>query len=246
MSFEISPKTIVITAYPGNHGTINMQQTEYSILGGGDSSADFDSDGGGGIPRKRRRLTHLSPDEKLLRRKLKNRVAAQTARDRKKALMTELEEKVAQLEEENKLLRKQNQSLKITSTSLADENAALKSRLDNPVHVAIKTEPESNRSAAPAVPLQKEQVQTLSRWMTQYCALVMMISVVISSTYMKTLQASEGGSSRKRKQSRPSRRILRRILEEKAVDRKETGESTKFHQVQWWGSHQQSWSPSMN
>ena len=78
-------------------------------------------------------------------RKLKNRVAAQTARDRKKALMTELEEKVAQLEEENKLLRKQNQSLKITSTSLADENAQLKLRLNNPVQVAIKTEPESNR-----------------------------------------------------------------------------------------------------
>jgi len=240
MSFEISPKTIVITAYPGgNHGKINMQQSEFSILG---DSVDFDSDGGGGIPRKRRRLTHLSPDEKLLRRKLKNRVAAQTARDRKKALMTELEEKVAQLEEENKLLRKQNQSLKITSTSLADENAQLKLRLNNPVQVAIKTEPESNRSAAPDVSLQKEQVQTLSRWMTQYCAMVLMISVVISSAYMKTLQVSESGSSRKRKQSRPSRRIL----EQKVMDRIELGDSTKFHQVQWWGSHQQNWSPSMN
>jgi len=212
----ITPKTIVITAYPGNHG-ISMQQnkSEFSYLG---DSTDFDSDGGGSGPRKRRRLNHLTPDEKMLRRKLKNRVAAQTARDRKKALMQELEEKVAQLEEENKLLRRQNLNLKETSTSLAQENASLKTRLSSPVCVPIKTEPESIRSAAPAVPLQKEQVQTLSCWMTQYCAVMMvMMSVVASSAFMKTLQAAESSSSRKRKQLRPARRILEESPEQMQV-----------------------------
>jgi X box-binding protein 1 len=219
--------------------------SEYSILGGHHSD-EFDSDGGGG-PRKRRRLTHLSPDEKMLRRKLKNRVAAQTARDRKKALMAELEEKVAQLEEENKLLRRQNVSLKETSTCLAKENAALKTRLSDPVeHTSMKTDPEPIRSAAPAVPLQKEQVQNLSRWMAQYCALIMMLSLMISSAYYKSLTTSESASSRKRKQTRPSRRVSH---EEVVVIKQEVmvkEEPRNPHDMEWWGSHQQSWNPSMN
>lgn len=237
----IASNTIVITAYPGKHGTINMSRSaEYSLL----DTVDFDSDdsnsSGAGGPKKRRRLTHLSPDEKLLRRKLKNRVAAQTARDRKKALMVELEEKVAKLEEENKLLKKQNCTLKETSSSLAKENAALKSRLSDTPVPSIKTETDTYRSAAPAVPLPKEQVQILSRWMV--CTLVITLSLMISSACYKNFQKMGSVSSRKRKQSHPSRRVS---VEESSLIQA-TEPTTESLHLEWWGSHQRSWNPSTN
>lgn len=82
-----------------------------------------------GQPRKRKRLDNLSAEERALRRKLKNRVAAQTARDRKKARMTELEELVAQLEKENKTLRLDNESLRKHSEAVTIENSELRVRL---------------------------------------------------------------------------------------------------------------------
>ncbi|NXL57615.1 XBP1 protein, partial [Chordeiles acutipennis] len=90
--------------------------------------------------RKRQRLTHLSPEEKALRRKLKNRVAAQSARDRKKARMTELEQQVVELEEENQKLLLENRLLRERTCSLALENQELRCRLGLD---ALKMEEES-------------------------------------------------------------------------------------------------------
>ncbi|KAF3820794.1 hypothetical protein GH733_005339 [Mirounga leonina] len=85
--------------------------------------------GGPSQARKRQRLTHLSPEEKALRRKLKNRVAAQTARDRKKARMSELEQQVVDLEEENQKLLLENQLLREKTHGLVVENQELRQRL---------------------------------------------------------------------------------------------------------------------
>ncbi|KAM9744593.1 X-box-binding protein 1 [Menidia menidia] len=93
-------------------------------------SSDSDSNTSVGPPvRKRQRLTHLSPEEKALRRKLKNRVAAQTARDRKKAKMGELEQQVLELELENQKLHIENRLLREKTTGLLTENEELRQRL---------------------------------------------------------------------------------------------------------------------
>ena len=62
---------------------------------------------------------HLSPEEKLQRRKLKNRVAAQNARDKKRAKMEDMEEKLKKLESEAKRLREENQKLKLINERLS-------------------------------------------------------------------------------------------------------------------------------
>lgn len=49
---------------------------------------------------KKRRLDHLTWEEKLQRKKLKNRVAAQTSRDRKKAKMEDMEQTIQQQTEQ--------------------------------------------------------------------------------------------------------------------------------------------------
>ncbi|KAG9339629.1 hypothetical protein JZ751_023520 [Albula glossodonta] len=92
-------------------------------------SSDSDSNGSGPPQRKRQRLTHLSPEEKALRRKLKNRVAAQTARDRKKAKMGELEQQVLELELENQKLHIENRLLREKTDGLLTENEELRQRL---------------------------------------------------------------------------------------------------------------------
>ncbi|PIK49281.1 hypothetical protein BSL78_13846 [Apostichopus japonicus] len=129
-------------------------------------------------PRKRQRLNHLSPDEKLMRRKMKNRVAAQTARDRKKALMERLEDKIYEFELQQSRLVEENSTLRSRNQKLEAENKELRKRLgldemdtdsqctDETFHVTVKEEAESPESAALDVPPQQEQTQRLSSLLT--------------------------------------------------------------------------------
>jgi hypothetical protein len=98
-----------------------------------DDDVDFELDElspGKKPTRKRQRLDHLTPEEKLQRRKLKNRVAAQTARDRKKARMDDLEASVRSFEKEVRKLRTENELLWKLNANLKSENESLKAAVE--------------------------------------------------------------------------------------------------------------------
>lgn len=91
---------------------------------------DSDPDLSVGLPtRKRQKLSHLSLQEKAVLRKIKNRVAAQIARGRRKAKMVDLEQQVLELELENQKLRVANSSLQEKATNLLAENKVLRKKL---------------------------------------------------------------------------------------------------------------------
>merc|ERR1711862_254487 len=75
--------------------------------------------------RKRANLDHLSPEERLQRRKLKNRVAAQNARDKKKAQTEEMEKLIEDMRAEKQKFAEENARLQAFNTQLQIENASL-------------------------------------------------------------------------------------------------------------------------
>merc|ERR1719189_1326926 len=93
--------------------------------------------------RKRANLDHMSSEEKMMRRKLKNRVAAQNARDKKRVKMDDMEDRIKQLEEQNKRMLEKQQELLAFNQRLLKENAILsgKSYPDLESTSFIKIEP---------------------------------------------------------------------------------------------------------
>lgn len=185
--------------------------------------------------RKRKRLTNLSPEEKLLRRKLKNRVAAQTARDRKKARMQELEDALAAMEAENKKLLEENANLKQSTSILSRENINLKSCLTCGDSVKVKKEvvvdttkvAELSESAVLECSQQKRQAQaTILLATTNFLTTVLTVSMIhcliFWTGFTKTFLE---------KNLSPKQLVLNTQLRQNPV------------LPPWWGSHQQSWNP---
>lgn len=76
--------------------------------------------------RKRANLDHLSPEEKLMRRKLKNRVAAQNARDKKRVKMEDMELELKRIKAHAKALEMKNAKLVSDNARLSAENDSLR------------------------------------------------------------------------------------------------------------------------
>lgn len=105
-----------------------------------DIKEEQEEDDEGAPMRKRANLDHLSPDERLQRRKLKNRVAAQNARDKKKAQTEEMEKVIEEMRIEKQMLAAENarllaltEKLQHSNISLSEENAEFKQRLGIPI-----------------------------------------------------------------------------------------------------------------
>jgi len=76
--------------------------------------------------RKRANLDHLTSEEKMMRRKLKNRVAAQNARDKKRVKMDGMEDTLQVLKQEMDKIRKENKRLIELNERLFSENQTLR------------------------------------------------------------------------------------------------------------------------
>uniref|UniRef100_A0A3Q2VLB8 X-box-binding protein 1 n=2 Tax=Haplochromini TaxID=319058 RepID=A0A3Q2VLB8_HAPBU len=217
-------------------------------------SSDSDSNTSAGPPvRKRQRLTHLSPEEKALRRKLKNRVAAQTARDRKKAKMGELEQQVLELELENQKLHIENRLLREKTNGLLTENEELRQRLGldtldskEKVQVMLSTGNDadlgigSSESAALRLCVPPQQVQAqqslnlkTSQWI-QIVLTLQTMSLICCWAFWTSLTQSYFSS----------------LVNQTARSRRSCcSEGVSQYlppHLQLWGPHQLSWRPLMN
>ncbi|KAG8753828.1 hypothetical protein FRC14_005700 [Serendipita sp. 396] len=110
-----------------------MAQRSYSPYPSVDSASDYSPEPLVPSPPKRRARGSMTAEERREARAHRNRLAAQSSRDRKKVQFELLRDRVSQLEEENRALRMDTTSLlspkSALDASLARENAELRSRV---------------------------------------------------------------------------------------------------------------------
>jgi hypothetical protein len=104
--------------------------------------------------RSRANLSNMSLEDKIQRRKLKNRVAAQAARDRKKSKMDTMEVTLSRFSEERLKLVRENDLLKKENERLKMENARLLDRLAGRDDASLTTAvvPSSSEKKNPQSP----------------------------------------------------------------------------------------------
>ncbi|XP_014244298.1 X-box-binding protein 1 [Cimex lectularius] len=176
--------------------------------------------------RVRRRLDDLTPDEKLKRKKLKNREAAQTSRDKKKAYVNDLETTV-------KTLRIQNDSLMSQVLLLLSEKEELikkAERLEKELKMA-KEGRDNSGSAVPAIPLQKEKTSPLLVQKTGLHSTTM-TACWIWMTFLGLMTSP----------IHPTSKSLKR-LQTLSANKLKNWRTRCLRLRQWWGPNQKAWNP---
>lgn len=188
---------------------------------------------------KKRRLDHLSMEEKMQRKKLKNRMAAQTSRDRKKAKMDELEAEVKELRDKNELLSHQCQSLQYEKQQLVEENEELRRKLSKTQTLSVSCNP---LVAGPAVsnaidpPLQGHGIQLALGLELQFLARILLVYLHFQICLANWKETTTYPTS-KNLQKASFVKLLMIYLERFPEDVK------KAVLLKWWGRHQKTWNP---
>ncbi|XP_019878263.1 X-box-binding protein 1 isoform X2 [Aethina tumida] len=200
---------------------------------------------------KKRRLDHLSWEEKIQRKKLKNRVAAQTSRDRKKAKMEQMEAALQELFAKNEAILEECERLKEANQRLAEENAELHNRLRTPCvnctaqnRLTGECEAESGSTVSllrprgtathSAAALSRRETRAWLR-MGLLCLLYRICST--NSTTMSTLLPLNNSRNLSSKTSPETWKLLlkKQMLKEQYMNQLVT--------TKWWGRHQKNWNP---
>lgn len=211
---------------------------------------------------KKRRLDHLTWEEKLQRKKLKNRVAAQTSRDRKKAKLDELEETVRTLRERNELLTQECAMLRTQNESLSAEAKRLRKERENRstgeqicsmcqarVGCAV---PSLGSTVSPTHPLQQggtaEPASSLTLTPGAAILLKILTLYLLSRNCLATSKRMITSSDSRNSQKAFCERLPLR-WKQILVDRMNKCQSRKIPlrnvtiQKEWWGRHQKMWKP---
>lgn len=216
----------IIITLPSNYLTMESGDCKVGIL---DKVASPDSTS------RKRRLDHLTWEEKLQRKKLKNRVAAQTSRDRKKVKMDEMEYRIQTLETNNEKLMKEMASLKALNERLISENESLRKQL------SAARDAVGAGLAGPAASLPQQQdgpaatVERAARLVLAMCLLSQ------TSSHKSTLSSTSAVSSNLPRVC--SRILMQKIAQDPLQIPPEVILRNVGNKMNWWGPHQSNWNP---
>lgn len=222
------------------------------------------------VPGRKRKLDHLSWEEKVQRKKLKNRVAAQTSRDRKKKQMEEmqdtidmqtkhitiLERKLEKLEKENQKLKARTSITKpVTSHNIPEEHKYTRSfedeaNVDNFVgSFSIKTE-GSAESQKPLlkVKMETESTKRSTKAKNQKNDVEALLKVIMLCLLYKNSSKISNSTSSTLKSlqkvcSQMSRQMWQEVLHQAAQKMPKAQAANSACLNRWWGPTTQEWNP---